>query len=208
MFLFEKLERIPHDYYKHMQDIQHISNTLHDKTTRGLSLTDEKNLWSYTNEHNDHSKILNTSLIKNKPLGKLHSSIHETIKKNSKPSGMHISLYSGTQRDFSKLAKQSENGILHSPAHISTTHDFETAETFANQFGQKYNHKHPVLHILKINIKPKDKILHVSKYSNLEDEHETIIPAGTKLKYHKTDTYLNSPGYKTKIHHFAIHSQE
>lgn len=172
------------------QHYSKISQKLHDATASNLSGHDINHIKDYTNS----SRRLNNRLIHGfHPLQE--TGVHDTITKHAKPSGHSVTLYSGTRGvDFSKLAKQSKDNILHSPAHISATHRHEVATDFSNG------------HMIAIHVKPEDKILHVSHHSAMgKHEAETIIPAGTKLQYsHSTpqEHTLN------KLHHFTIHSQE
>lgn len=168
-----------------------ISHMLHNATASDLSSEASTHIRDYT----DDSRELNERLIKGfHPLNQID--VHNTIVKHAKPSGHEVVLHSGTKSiDFSKLAKQSKDGILHSPAHISATHSISVANNFARADGES---KKQMIHI---HVKPTDKILHVSHHSSFGmDEHETIIPAGTKLKYLHSSDESN--------HHFEIHSQE
>lgn len=199
-----------------------ISQRLHDRTmahipkhaaTHGGYSKEYEAIDDYTGSG---SSRLNFRLIKGEQLRDDEQKMHETIKDNARPIGEHLKLYSGTSEDFGKMARQSKDGILHSPAHLSTTHHLRTAIRFS-----KFSGSDDPGHMLVIHAKPSDKGLHVSKSGvGIGIEHETIIPAGTKLKHIKTEhkimkeertdmsgrTYFNA--HPTHIHHFEIHSQE
>jgi hypothetical protein len=67
---------------------------------------------------------------------------------------------------------------------------------------------HTPIHLNHIEIKPKDKILHVSHLSHFDHEHESVIPAGTKLKYSHSTKHQDGMNKNVHVHHFTIHSQE
>jgi len=121
--------------------------------------------------------------------------VHHTILKHSKPLGKNIALYHGTGHDFEHAAKKSKNGIIHSPAHLSTSHDHSVAADFAGEGGD----------IVVIHAKKKHKGVYVDgKHPGTGGgEKETVIPAGTKLKHIKS--HLTKDGYR--LHHFNIHEQ-
>lgn len=124
---------------------------------------------------------------------------HNAIIRNAKPSGHSVTLHSGVSEKFADLVHSNKGGIIHSPAHISTTHDPNIAYNFTKNENGVHN-------LINIKIKPQDRILHVSKYSSHKGEHETIIPAGTKLKHEKTE--ISGPtGRQIHTHHFIIHDQ-
>ena len=126
--------------------------------------------------------------------------------KHVKSSEHEFHLMSGTKHDFGEMAKQSKDGILHSPAHISATHH----QKIAKHFSYIANSHKNLLHAVQIHVKPHDKILHVSRLPHsMKAEHETIIPAGTKLKYsHSTHEKHDLNNTPIKVDHFEIHSQE
>ena len=137
---------------------------------------------------------------------------HEALMANMKPTGQSVHLFSGVGHDFGEIAKQSKDGIIHSPAFISATHNIDVAKVFAHDNmpdGRDGN----LAHMVKIHVKPHQKILHASDHSDYPAEHESIVPAGTKLKYSHTSEhhYRHNPDGSTpqkrrmKIHHFEIH---
>ena len=186
-------------------DDNEIANKLHARTANSVSPKEKSIIRGYASG----SAVLNKSLMSGSKLGERAQLVHDTIKKHAKPAGMEVHLYSGTgPTDFSALAKKSKDGILHSPAHISASHDKHVADEFAFH-GDRTKGKH----MIKIHVQPHDKILHISKLSQFPEEKETIIPAGTKLKYsHTEDGHIGdkhlAAGKPIKIHHFTIHSQE
>jgi hypothetical protein len=187
-----------------------ISDKLHMSTASHLNKEDAAKVAEYT----DSSSDINRKLIKGVSLTPSQEIVHNTIKKKSKPLGHEVHLYSGTRTDFGKMARASKDGILVSPAHISTTHNFERAKGFAGVTPEPENI--PV-HMIHIHAKPEDKGLHVSRLDKNvhKGELETIIPSGTKLKYshstnhnflikHKNGSY----NQKYQVHHFTIDSQD
>jgi len=150
------------------------------------------------------SKALIQNHRKSKPptkgMSDEHKKIHETISKlASNPLGHDVHLYSGVGFDPKKAAKKSKKGIIHLPAHISTSHSTNIASSFADE--------KPGRHIMHIDAKAHDKGYHIGKYSAMDHEHETVIPAGTKLKYSHSSKH-KSVGHKYQVHHFTIHSQD
>lgn len=126
--------------------------------------------------------------------------VHHTILKHAKPLGKNITLYHGTWHDFGKAAKKSKDGVVHSPAHLSTTHDHKIAKNFGG--GDEGDDHH---HMVVIHAKKKDKGVYMDGESPKGGgERETVIPAGTKLKHIKS--HKTKDGYH--LHHFHIHHQE
>lgn len=120
--------------------------------------------------------------------------VHHTILKHSKPLGKKITLYHGSHHDFGAAAKKSKDGVVHSPAHMSTSHDHKSATEFGSG------------HVVVIHAHKKTKAVHIDgkgSKSAGSSEKETVLPAGTKLKHvksHKTKDGFN-------VHHFKVHSQ-
>ena len=224
------------------KDYSHISKDLHkDKALKGMSTgqisdhlhkhygshvsdEDSKHIKDYTDSENASS--ISKSLIQShrwghdpvRHLSDHEEHIHDAIQKNAKPSQHEFHLHTGVSRDLGGAHNDPRNkdGLVHSPAHISATHDLETASHFAHKAGN--NDRGTVHHMMRIKIKKGDKILHVSRHSDLPEEHETIIPAGTTLKHIKTTLHHHdgsevegaSPGkkYKVAVHHYEIHHQD
>lgn len=175
-----------------------IKNIKHD---------DKENITDYVS---GMSYEINDKLIKNKKLDDYEQKIHNSIKGNSSPIGDRHVLYSGTSHDFGEMAKKSKDGVLHSPAHISTSHDFGVAKTFA-EGGPDAGDDGFDCHVIRVKMKSSDKVVHVGdSVPHMKHERETIIPSGSKLKYshsskHKLEPFLTNTYH---IHHFTIHSQE
>jgi len=127
-----------------------------------------------------------------KHMDKFQASVHHTIMSKSKPLGHETHLHSGIGFDAGKAAGESKDKILHLPAHISTTHDIKTASNYAHG------------HMMHIHAKASDKGFHIPN----SPEHETIIPAGTKLKHTHTTTHEGEHGQTHQVHHFTIHHQD
>jgi hypothetical protein len=134
---------------------------------------------------------------------KMHKAIHAA----KHEAGEDIHLYSGTRHDFSKMAKASKDGVLVSPAHISTSIDPSEAEVFAKNYKGLTYTPNTIVHMNHIHVKPHDKILSMGGY-NKYDEHEVIVPSGTKLKYHGTTKHKSGGVHELHMHHFTIESQE
>lgn len=132
------------------------------------------------------SKSLNYSLIDGQLPAQDDLETHRAIHKNARPIGAHLSVYTGSGIDLEDAAKQSKDGVIHLPAHTSTS----IVKTIASSFGYHKN---------RINIKPDDKGLYVDHISSM-GERELILPAKTRLKYHGRDEH------DTPV--FSVHSQE
>lgn len=120
--------------------------------------------------------------------------VHHTIIKHSKPLGKKITLYHGTHHDFGAAAAKHPKGIIHNPAHMSTSHDHNSATNFGGG------------HVLAIHSDKKTKAVHIDGKGGANEGHpekETVLPAGTKLKHIKS--HKTSDGYT--VHHFKVHSQ-
>lgn len=208
------------DYHKHFdaRNDHHteISKKLHS-TQVPPTKTQKDHIRDYTEgeEGGIYSQELNHALIQNHKNSKPETEgmdshvkkIHNTISKLTKhPIGHQVHLYSGVGFNPKAAAKKSKDGIIHLPGHISTTHDIETAKSFADSswFNDNTNGRH----IIHIDAKPSDKGYHVDKYSAHHGENETVIPAKTKLKYSDSTMARDAWGTKYHIHHFTIHSQE
>ena len=120
---------------------------------------------------------------------------------------MHV--WSSTIHDPRKL--KDSNDIVHHPAFLSTTAYYPVALhrdiNSKDEMNGDRNH-----HILKIHV-PKESpgayVDHISKYPG---EYEYLLPKGSNLKYHKTETksepyhnYLLDKKCKTHTH---IHHME
>lgn len=159
-------------------------------------------------EHSFHNRSLdvNGPLIRGEEVPEKFRHIHNAIHAAAKPLGRDLDVYSGTKHDFGEMAKQSHRAILHSPAHISATHDVGTALSFAQDGG--YERSGKPLHILHVKLSSEDKVVHVSHISHKPDENETVIPSGAKLKYIGTNVHQEAGKRPIHEHSFYIHSQE
>jgi hypothetical protein len=189
---------------------ERLSEILHNSTAKNLNKDEIKHIHYFTSDISHFNKTyrngstrLNYSLINGTALHDHDQKIHDTIMKHAKPSGHSFHLFSGDKRDFKKISKRSGSNIFYCPAHTSATHAIEVAHGFAHEKRDEKNN----MHFIHIHVNPHDKILHVSHYSENPDEHETIIPAGTTLKYHGTTVEKNEMN-TYHIHHMTIHSQK
>lgn len=189
--------------------------------TTASTLSDDERL-HLKKHYTNGSAGLNHNLIDGKSLSTDQQKAHDLILKHSKPIGRSLHLYSGTNEDFSELANNSKNKIIKSPAHISATHHFAVAQSFTDADPDYGDHGH----IIHIKMEPHNKGLNSRSFGNA-NEHETIIPAGTKLKYshstfhetkrHKSpeededeynDNEMNKEKHGYHIHHFKIYHQQ
>ena len=177
----------------------HIISDKLKHTHEGMTDREKLKINSYTRNSYD----LNHKLIHGKELDSHEKDMHDTILKHAKPAKHEVHLYSGTGRDFGKMAGESEDKVLHSPAHISMTHSLKTARAFS--MSDKSGNRH----LIHLHVKPHDKVLHIGDLSNSPSERETVLPAGTKIKHSHTDEYTSPDnGHKYTVHHFTVHSQE
>ena len=203
-FLFEDVQKVI-DYNKEKHgSLKDLSDTLHNATTKNIPKSDLEHIHRYTagsDRDRTGSYRLNKALADGKDIHINDMPSHRAIMQHSKPSGHEFHAFSGTIRNFSKLAPHSKDGILHLPAHTSTSHSYHVAKHFAEE-KMSDNNKDET-HVLHIHIKPHDKILNTSHITEYHGEHESIIPAGTKIKHTGTSEHDG-----IHIHHFTIHSQE
>lgn len=155
------------------------------------------------------------------------------LKTAAKPLGHEVHLYSGVHPSFVqaiKHAKKHTDGVVHSPAHISTTHDVHTAAGFAIHSGHANEHVRPLnkntdtqyvgkttKHMIHVHAKASDKGIHMSGVEGNKHaaEAETVLPPGTYLKYsHTTHHYHTLPDqgdddhHRIDVHHCTIHKQD
>lgn len=181
----------------------------HEKEHAHQASSDRYHIKRYTEFDGDKgtngSTSLNYKLVHNHKLDSHEQAMHNAIKNHATPSGHEFHTFSGSSRDFEHLAKHTKDNIFHAPVHTSTSHDIETAKEFAH--GKAESREIEQRHLMHIHVKPHDKVLHVASESDHPEEHETIIPSGTKLKYHNS-SHETIDNRKFKVHHFSIHSQE
>lgn len=167
-----------------------VEDKLHSATIAQADPTDRRNIREYTY---DSSRINHPLLHSLPPILNGLKATHNSIIDASKPTGHHFYVYTGSpSANFADMAKNSKDGILHSPAHISTSLNKSVAVSFSNP-------KTETSSVCRINIAPKDRVVYVGKDSHHPHEKELIIPAGTSIKYTHTDN--------SGTHHFDLHSQ-
>lgn len=194
-----------------------LTDELH-KHQKELTSKEKEHVESYTEGGEVggiHSYEIAHKLIQNHKTGKPpthgmepeHKEIHNTISKlASQKLGKNVHLYSGVGFNPKKAAEKSEHGIIHLPSHISASHSARVASEFASAAAE-----HGFVrgkHVIHIDAKAHDKGFHVGNHSILPHEHETILPAGTKLKYSHSTVHKDDDGAKINVHHFTIHHQE
>lgn len=196
---------------EHHKSEDALSVKLHKKQGAHISGTeDAEHIRRYTDDADDDSghtgsRRLNRSLIRGTPphhMDREDEKTHKAIMHHAGPSGHEYHVFSGTSRDFGEIAKHEKTDKFHFPAHTSTTHSLNTAKSFAiNKVNPDSDH----LHMMHVHVKPHNKVLHTSGLSEYPNEHETIIPAGTNMKYSHTSEHKDkSDGKKYKVHHFTI----
>jgi hypothetical protein len=198
-----------------------------EKAQGEVSEDHKKSLKAYTGG----SSNLNNELIKahhegREPFSEWPESIrkqalrqHNAIMQNTHGPGQAVSLFTGTPHDFGAMGKEAKDGIVHSPAHISASHDIGVGMHFARQAAGWNGEAQPGAqeddaHMVHIRVKPHNKIVHMSHHSDYPAEHESVVPAGTKLKYSHSTTHWTKreadggPGSerrRVQIHHYDIH---
>jgi len=196
---------------KHHGSDEDLSVKLHKKQGAHISGTeDEAHIHRYTDDADDGtehtgSRRLNRSLIRGTPphhMDREDEKTHKAIMKHAGPSGHEYHVFSGTSRNFEEIAHHEKTNKFHFPAHTSATHSEKTAKQFA--IGKKEPDRE-TYHIMHVHVKPHNKVLHTSGLSQYPHEHETIIPAGTNMKYsHTSDHKDPTDGKHYKVHHFHI----
>jgi len=178
----------------------------------------------------------------NKKLGEYHphalvgqdKDAADHLKTAAKPLGHRVHLYSGVHPSFVKAIKHAEkhtDGVVHSPAHISTTHDVHTAAGFAVHSGHDSTQFFPLnkntdnenvgkttKHMIHVHAEASNKGIHMSGVEGNKHaaEAETVLPPGTQLKYshttHHYHTVIDSNGdhdhHRIDVHHCTIHKQD
>lgn len=133
-----------------------------------------------------------------------HQTIHHLDTATKRHIGHNMHLYSGL--GFNPHNMKNKNGRVHLPAYTSLTHDKHTADGFA--YDARHRNEGGDRHVLHLQVKKKDKGLHVSHLSNYEGEHETILPRNTKIKIHKKPTTYEQHGHKVHVWHAHIVHQD
>ena len=144
-----------------------------------------------------------------------HKEVHRTVSRlASNPLGHKTELYSGVGFDPKKLLGGSAGSTLHLPAHTSTTH----SPLVALQHGIRTRPRTGPMgmgktaHMIKITTTPTTKGFHVGDLSSHKNEQETVLPAGTTLKYSHTTMHnvQENPQFpvKVRLHHFTVQSQK
>jgi hypothetical protein len=162
-----------------------------------------------------YSHIINKSLINKTPIKnrfiptptqmRLQSTIDgldDAVKKH--PIQNNYDVYSGLS--FDPRDHLNENGIMNSPAYISTTHNKDKAYEFGTDAADASRQKE--VHIMHLHLKSGDPAVHVAPFSYFPEEQETIIGRNTNLRHMGTQSYSSGGVLNrdqiTHIHHFAI----
>ena len=208
----------------------------HHYTTQKSDSSSKKSTWasSHIAEHfltTHRNKTTPTAVTKLKGKDK---NCAEHLKTAAKPIGHETHLYSGVHPSFAKAIKHAAkhtDGVVHSPSHISATHDLHTAAGFAlhQSHDTKKNDKGEHIgtttkHVLKVHATKHDKGIHMSGVEGNRHaaEAETVLPPNTHLKYthtthhyheHREDNGIDFSKVKKNIHrvdvhHCTIHKQD
>lgn len=141
---------------------------------------------------------------------KVHRSI---LRLSSNPIGHSVDLYSGVGFDPKKLLGAA-GSTLYLPAHTSATHSPLVALQHAIQNRPRTGPMGmgKTAHMIKITTTPTTKGFHVGDLSSYKNEQETVLPAGTTLKYSHTTMHnvQENPQFpvKVRLHHFTVQSQK
>jgi hypothetical protein len=131
--------------------------------------------------------------------------IDSAISKNKAPHDLHI--YSGTPHDPRKI--KNANGVVHHPSYLSTSLNPHIAHTFADdnrEYKDNLDNREIHNHIMEIHV-PKN---HPGVYNSqpgvgISAEREYILPRGSNLKYHGTDTEVIKNDHGDTIHRHTHH---
>jgi hypothetical protein len=194
----------------HHNEISHKLHSVQDLPAPRYWSKHLSNIHGWTKDSSDISSALIQNHKYNKSpnegMSTYHYSIHDTISKlANNPIGHRVHLYSGVSFDPKEAVEKSKDKILHLPAHISASHSVNVSKDFAARRNYDTRTRGNIIHI---DAKASDKGFHVGHHSQYPEEHETIIPAGTKLKYSHTTDHKDDEYKDYSVHHFTIHSQK
>jgi hypothetical protein len=183
---------------------QELHKQLRHQTAR-LSASDHLALLDFT-DHDRRSGeaksyALNKTLIRgDKPEGN-HAAMHDAVVRNAKPTGMEYSVYSGTR--LNAADHYHPGTVATNKHHTSTTHDM----TMAIEHGEKRRTANAgdTIHVNHYQIKPHHKVLYLGGVSKHPAEYETVVPAGTKVRYTHTTYHTDQHGTPLDMHHFELH---
>ena len=183
-----------------------ISRKLADHVKDNLNHNEIHHIKKYSNSsHELNSHLISAHKNKENPDLQHHQVIHHLDTATKRHIGHNMHLYSGL--GFNPAHMMNKNGHVHLPAYTSLSHDKSTASNFAAAAAYKH-HEVDNIHMLHLQVKKKDKGLHVSHLSNHESEHETILPRNTKIKIHKKPTIYNKNNKKIHVWHAHIVHQD
>jgi len=157
---------------------------------------------------NDHENKTEDAKIH---FGPTIRSLDSAMKVHKTPEDMTV--YSSSVHD--PREKKGSNDVVHHPAYLSTSIDpkiahqrdmnivHKVADDDDNRFVEHHN-------ILKIHVPAGSKGAYVAHHSNYSREKEFILPRGTKLLHHSTDTTIKprednwSEDRHTHVHHMSV----
>jgi hypothetical protein len=168
----------------------------------------------FTPEHKEAIKNYTaTSWDTNRTLWHLHEHGHSHDNEYSKQNLSHLdsameahktphdmTVYSGTAQD--PRNPMDPNKTVHHPAYLSTSTSKDVAHSFAHSNAEK-GEGYSSMHLLHIHVPKETKGAYVDHVSNSPGEKEFILPRGTNLKWHETETepYTDDDGEDYEIHH-------
>lgn len=200
-------EDIDNDHY----ESQHLEKRLHEHQKETLQGSNSPYFHSgiidHLREYTCGSASLNQSHVDRHLYGTSLDASHEAQTKALLSASTHTvghehHLYSGVKNWHpQEAANSSKEGVVSLPAFTSTSTSKSKARSFASRHSSDDKK-----HILKIHMKPEDRAIHLGSKSSYGQEHESILPAGTKLKYSHTEDDPNDSS-STMLHHFTVHDQ-
>jgi hypothetical protein len=116
-----------------------------------------------------------------------------------------LSLYSSTRHDPRTM--KNAKGIVHHPAYLSTTIHKPVAMSRDMNDSTDSNGDHH-LHVLKIHAPKGSPGAYVDHISKHQGEYEHILPRGSNLKYHSTETTSKHNPWLDKKQFTHVHNME
>ena len=195
----EGLEEAHIDSWIGTRDNNHIPRRASMESVLGsaenLNTEQKKSLRKYTTSSFKLNKDLidnNTDEKQNEQVKHLDSAIDANRIKT------RVHTYSGVSFDPTK--HMDENGQLHSPAYISTSHDKETASRFSVP-------KDGIHHIIHLHIDANGPAMHVPEHISGLGEDEIILKRGTTLQHHGYTDYTH-PHRTYRVHRMTVVNKE
>jgi hypothetical protein len=107
-----------------------------------------------------------------------------------------IHVWRGIDDDAVKKLKLGKNKIIHDPGYVSTSVSQNIAST---SFKNPVRDQH---HIMSIRVPKGSKAVYMNQHSKRNvDEHEVLLPRGSKFRYSHTTEHTHKYGYPVFVHH-------